>query len=364
MTLQAAFPPNPPPLPPPGSDVVRMMQEFQQAILAREAQQMAIMANKWIEVEKALSTYIDDLILEINRLAEEGKRISRWKILQLDRYNVLKMQIQEQYRWYATEFASDFVTIGQSEIAQMGLNEAAQMIQASYMQDSILAGRWFNRLPVDATQFMVGNTVTGTPIEQLLLARVAYDEELQLRVINTLVESTALGRNPRVTARLIADNLTDGLNKAMQIARTEQLRVYRESTRTQYIESGVVTKYKRISAKDSRVCPACLFADGMIYDVSTEFEEHPQGRCSLIPVLVGIDEPEWQLGKDWFKEQNENVQVQILGRGRYDAWLEGKIGLEDVVTRKHNETYGNMLVPTPLKDLVPAEEKDPLEEKE
>jgi SPP1 gp7 family putative phage head morphogenesis protein len=186
----------------------------------------------------------------------------------------------------------------------------------------------------------------------LLFKRVAFDTEAQMRVIDTLTRSTALGYNPRKTARLIQDDLAMGLNNAMQIARTEQLRVYRETSRMQYEESDVVKGYKRIAALSDRTCPACLMADGTVYRTTTEFWEHVQGRCSLIPIVIGAPDPEWETGMDWFKRQNPDTQQKILGPGRYNAWKDKQFQLEDLITKKRNKTWGNALVPTSLKKLV------------
>ena len=148
--------------------------------------------------------------------------------------------------------------------------------------------------------------------------------------------------------------LAGGLTKAMQIARSEQLRVYRESSRLQYQKSGVVRAYKRLSAKDERVCPACLMADGEVVALEIEFMEHTQGRCTLVPVVIGADDPNWEPGQDWFKRQPADVQQQILGPGRYAAYQDGLFELDDLVTTQSSSIWGDSLVPTPLKDLVDA----------
>jgi hypothetical protein len=38
-----------------------------------------------------------------------------------------------------------------------------------------------------------------------------------------------------------------------------------------------------------------------------------------------------QSGSDWFDNQDESTQRQILGNSKYDAWANGDFTLEDVV---------------------------------
>jgi SPP1 gp7 family putative phage head morphogenesis protein len=203
---------------------------------------------------------------------------------------------------------------------------------------------------------MVGMAGDGQPLGELLKQRMLVDEiGLPLpgvwdRLTTTLVEGTALGWNPVKTARLMRDGLAGGLQKALVIARTEQLRVYRESTRATYDESGIVTGHKRVCAHDMRVCPACLADDGTIYPVDVAIPDHPNGRCTSVPVLRGEEAPTWTAGEDWLKLQNEDTQRSILG-GHYDGWNAGDFRLADTLRRTEHKVWGPGLAVKPLKDL-------------
>lgn len=346
-----------PPIPTPPiadpSTVVAFMRTAKDNLLAAEATQQAQMVRAWLLVEESLEGSISALLNEIKIAAASGDVLSRAKILRLRRYQELVAQIDIQLAKYVDDFAAPLITAGQSEIAGLALSDAAQATQMSFLTSASL-GPTFNRLPVGATEFMVGLAGDGSPLVDLLTRRIVGDPSIIVQITDTLVESTALGVSPNVTARLIKDNLAGGLDKALQIARTEQLRVYRESSRLQYEESGVVTAYKRLSAKDDRVCPACLMADGMILRLEVEFAEHVRGRCTLVPVVIGADVPQWETGREWFEKQPEDVQRKILGPGRFDAWKDGQFELDDLITERKSSVWGASLVPTPLKDLVDA----------
>lgn len=338
-----------PPLPE-TSEVVRVTRINKARLLAREATQSQFMVSEWLKIERSLSGRIVALVDEIAVLSEAGAPITRGKIVQLDRFIDLMQQTRTESARYAG-FTTDLVSTGQLELGQLAIADASQIIEVSFNQAGKI-GPAFNRLNVGAVEAIAGIAGDGQPISKLVNSRVIAGADEATAVINTLIESTALGINPARTATLIKDDLSAGLNKALQIARTEQLRAYRESTRQQYIESGVVKGYMRISARDVRVCPACIMADGNILLLETSFEEHVQGRCTLVPNVIGAPDPTWQTGKQWFMTQPPEVQKQIIGPGRFDAWQGGQFKLDDLITKRTNRTWGNALVPTPLKDLV------------
>lgn len=333
------------------SAVARFLRLRKAALLAREAGQVEEMTRAWLDVERALDELINDLANQINALVQAGTPPTQGQLYRLARYQELLVQAEREIAKYVTGYLSPQLIEWQEEILRMGLRDAIEAIEVSYLSAGIF-GVNFNRLPISAVELMVGLAGDGSPLLELLKERVIAGTEFAIEVMETLIEAVALGYNPRKPARLIKDALTGGLNKALQIARTEQLRVMRAASLMQYRESGVVEKYMRLSAKDNRVCPACLMADGKIYDLDVEFEEHPQGRCVPVPVVIGVPLPTWEFGMDWFKRQSPNIQEAILGKGRYKAWKEGRFKLEDLITRRYNKIWGNSLIPTPLKELV------------
>lgn len=100
-------------------------------------------------------------------------------------------------------------------------------------------------------------------------------------------------------------------------------------------------------------CPACLFADGRIYRLDEGFDEHPQGRCTLIPVLSGVPPAQFENGQQWFRSQPTATQRQMLGKGRFEAWQDGRASLDDLVSRDWNDTWGGALRTTNVRDLNP-----------
>ena len=197
---------------------------------------------------------------------------------------------------------------------------------------------------------MVGLGGNGSPLRDLLVDSYGAAAD---GMLNALVRATATGQNPRVTARsMIRQGLSQSLNRMMVTARTEQMRVFRESSRMAYQASGVVSGYRRLATKDSRTCSACLMLDGELYELTETLREHPQGRCTLLPIVDGFKPVEWEKGQDWFKRQDPETQRSILGKGRYDAWAAGKFDLDQLATVKRDPVWGDSAQPTPLRELV------------
>ena len=336
---------------PPSNDpeVVQVIRKHKAALLLRERAQMRGMAKAWLEIEAALEGHISALTLEIQAMIEAGQSVSQAKILRLQRYRSLLAQTRVEISKYV-EYASDLITSGQAELTQLAIQHAAEAIQVSY-QAAGLVGASFDVLPVSAVEAMVGLAGDGSTLKTYL--KQVYPNAAE-GMTKALIDGIARGKNPRVTAQAMRDGLGLGLNQALNVARTEQLRVYRETSRMQYESSGVVEGYKRISARDERVCAACLMADdGTIYPLTQPFEEHPQGRCTMVPVVSGLEEVTWTSGAEWFESQTPAVQETILGQGHYEAWQEGQFTLTELVTRRYDETWGGSLVVTPLNKLVP-----------
>lgn len=334
----------------PDPAVVIAMREFKRGLLLREAGQMQEMARAWLDVERSLEPQIESLA---QSLAEQ-ETVTEAELYRLNRYKRLLGESQREFRRYA-QYTDGVVTSGQGELAELGLAHSQSAIQLSYWPRVSVR---FDRLPVEALENMVGLAGDGRPVGDLLRERVnpLWSPEKQAsawdRATRSLVNGTAQGWNPRQTARVMRDDLAGGLQKALEIARTEQLRVYREVHRSQYEASGVVRGQKRLTAHDDRVCPACIADEGTVYPLNVILSDHVQGRCTSVPVVEGLPEVTWLSGEDWFRGQDEGVQRSILGNGRYEAWREGQFEFGQLVTHQEDATWGGSIVPTALKELT------------
>jgi len=89
-------------------------------------------------------------------------------------------------------------------------------------------------------------------------------------------------------------------------------------------------------------------AEGEFYELDEVLREHPQGRCTMVPKVMGVSTPKWLQGADWFRSQDADTQRSILGAGRYNAWRDGKFDLDQLVTVKRDSVWGDSVQATPL----------------
>jgi hypothetical protein len=334
------------------------MRDHKAALLAKEHDQMREMASRWLELERSLEDKVSLVARQIADWRAEGKVVDVRRLYDLDRYRALLAQLRREMASYI-DYADGLITTRQAEMIRTGIDHAGESIGAVYSQAGMV-GTYFDRLPVEAVEGMVGLAGNGSPLKLLLTE--AYADAAN-GLTRALIRSTGLGINPRMTAQAtqyLVDpeaakaGLADGLNRLMTIARTEQLRVYRETGRQQMIASRVVRGYRRLAAHQARTCAACLMADGTFYPMDQPFIDHANGRCTAVPVVIGLKEIRWQTGREWFETQGEDVQRKVLGAGRFEAWQAGKFDLPQLVTHTHDDTWGGSIQVTPLKDLVAA----------
>jgi len=334
--------------PKPDPLVIHVMRQFKADLLNDERAQMLEMTNRWLRMERELQGAFSALAMEIAEMQANGEAVSAWKLHQLSRYKALIDQVNTQLAEYG-RYSEHLIAGKQAEYLALAMQHSSESIMATYASFGKVAAA-FDRLPVSAVEFMVGMAGDGSSLAKLLAE--SYPDAVQ-GLTNELLRAIVRGQNPNETARAMAHGFGVGFDRAINIARTEQLRVYRESSRMFYQNSGVSAGYLRVSARDNRVCPACLFADdGTLYPLTTPFEEHPQGRCTAAPQIIGLPVVQWESGATWFVGQPEADQIDILGKSAWEAWKNNAFNLEDMVSRKDNETWGAMLVPTPLKQLL------------
>ena len=300
-------------------------------------------AQRWLGVEQSLRTATEALALQ---MANGEEPVTAEQLMLSRRYRDLRVQINDELHRYA-RWMDGRITDGQRNMATMALEHSATAIQTVAMESQITVP--WNRLPVAATNEMIGIAGNGSPLLDVLNDATAGAGDAWAQ---RLVSGIALGKNPIEVARqAIRAGLGTSFTRMQATSRTEMLRVYRNTSLLSYENSRVVRAYRRLSARDSRVCAACLFADGNEYPIDYGFDSHVNDRCTTIPVLRNVPPIAFQTGREWFAAQPEGTQLAILGRGRYDLWRAGHASLDDMVTRQWDATWGGALVPTLVRNL-------------
>lgn len=326
-------------------DIIQVMRRWKLELQRQEAAQMRAMARRWAQIEQTLDGQISALILDLAERRRLGETITQATVWRLERYQQLLVQIQEELDAYR-DYAVVEVEGGQRAYGQVALEHSTSILRQ-------LAGVEvaFNRLPVEAVELMVGNLEDGSPLRTLLLSASRRADSID-RLSRALINGTAQGINPRKVARQMKDELSRGLDHALTVARSEEMRVYRQMTDNQYRASGIVEGKYRLTARDSRVCMACLARDGEFIPLGQPMDEHPNGRCTTVAAIAGRPKPQWLNARDWFGTLDEETQVQMMGAGRYEAWRRGDFELSELAVTVRGGRFGPNLQTAPLRDLT------------
>lgn len=328
------------------ADAVKQQIGDSEALLFEE------MTQQWLVVERALQSQFAAAAKEVKALVDAGIPVPKHKLFQLERSRAMLAQLMDQMQDLAGSFGA-VIEGRQLEMLELGWNASDELVRLAVLEagdDTLFAG--LAVLPDIPLEKLMGSLMDSEALGGLLLERFGEDADA---VMDAMLEGVAKGLNPNDIARLMAVAMHRGLDQALGIARTETMRAYREAAVEAYRASGgMVVAQRRIAARDSRTCPACLFLDGTVYPLKEAIPEHPMGRCTSIPVFEGEEDATvpWKTGKDWFLEQDPAMQRDILGPGKFQAWQDGKIALDDLGQHTHSDKWGGGIKTASLKDLL------------
>ena len=305
------------------------------------------LVDAYTRIHQRLQDKIDALVLQI---AENPEGMSINSLYRLERFKSLIQQAKAELE--------KFQVIAINEVERIGALGAAQGVkdgQALLKDTARLAGvsGAFNVLPSSA---IIEQLLDFLRPDGPLYARLGQLANATAeRVANTIVEGVGLGYNPRKIAREITNSLGMGLTDAMRNVRTVQLYSYREASRAQYVSnSDVVRGWVWYAEFDDRVCGSCLAMHGTVHSLDENLDDHYNGRCAMLPLLAGQENPvpEGGQGEQWFRNQPEGAQKQILGAGRWQALQDGKYQFSDLPVQRESDVYGHMRSVKTLRELI------------
>lgn len=323
---------------------IDVMEAHRAALLRADDAAMRAMAQRWLQIEQALQAQLDALILEI--LQQGGGPLTMWQLVRLRRYQTLMEQLNIQAAQFV-DYVTQDITTRQRTAGMEAIDQSSLAISAAAADAGIQLQ--FDRLPVSNVERMVGLAGDGSPLRSILQSASTTGADA---LAQQLIQGVALGLNPReIARRAMRQGLATSFTRMVTIARTEVLRVARQTTLENYRHSKAVRAYRRVASKSQRTCIACLALDGEIYPLATPFEEHVNGRCVPVPVLIRGTPLAYENGKEWFARQPEATQRQMMGPGRWDLWQSGDVTWNDLVRIHEDETWGNSPQVTPVREL-------------
>lgn len=325
------------------AEVIAVLRRYRAEMDAREAGMMEQMTQRWLGIEGRLQSDMALLAQRMSELQQAGQTPTIQMVWKMEQYQKLRTQIQnevEKYNRWAVEAISD----EQRAAATLGLNAAQESLSVSL---GPLSQTW-GRLPVSATETMIGFAQDGSPLYRLL--QMSYPDSVD-GLLSSLINGVARGQGVAQTAQEMADGFGMGLQRALLIARTETRRTYTESSINQYQKSGVVASFKRLVKKET-ACMACLALDGQTFRAQGDLNDHPRGKCMVVPCVEGVAPPTWETGAQWFKNLPKEDQIKRMGQQQYDLWKAGDIKFADFARWRPNPTWGTAPRVTTLEELL------------
>lgn len=319
----------------------RTVLEQKAALIEAERSLMAELTQRWLQdVEAKIEPNMQRAIMD---MMSRKRRVTPETIARSRQYKSMMRQAEKAINKYM-KYAEGRIASFQQFYGELGISDSMDVLTQAYSE----YGRIYNGQSItkDFLTNLVGNSSNGSPLANLL----SKDGQLSLESMRQAFEKS--WRDPEAL-RLLQDALGQGFNSTVATSRTELFNIYRQAVLEQYRKSGAVHKYVRVATHDNLVCAGCLMAEGETYDVMADFPAHVNCRCMLVP-LIGMLVPDWPRGADWFSAQDSIYQRDILGKGRYQGWIDGRYSLERLVKLVQDPEYGPAIVTTPLKELMPA----------
>lgn len=356
------------------ADVYRLAREFRSRILAREkaAAREVIRAygEAWRVVQAEADRYIQRLKDEAARLGVDLSEVARlnpsWPF-RAGNLDAFAERIATELRAVAAG-AGGAVRSGQLDAVGMALDHAERLAVAAIppvreAADALRAA--WTRPNLAAFNNLIGWLADGTPLRAVL---ERYGEGAGLAAREELLRGFILGEGPRaVGARL--RRVTGGtLASALRVSRTEIIRAYRAAHAQSYQDNGrIVEGWVWHAALDGRSCIGCISRHGTRHPVEEVLQDHPNGRCAMVPAtrpwrdlavdlgvpdLARLPEPVPQIapGAEWLAAQGEDVQRAVLGPRL--ALHRAGVPLEDMVAVRRHPVWGQAIGPRPVRELV------------
>lgn len=324
------------------ASVKSAVEEFKANVLAREEKEMTRLAQHWGQISRNMEQELGQLSKRIADLRAEGKEVTQQMLRRQGEYRSMLQSAAARHAEFS-QYAATLIASEQRNNMEQGMEDAVTVLTDAGIDIG------FRVVDVAAVEEMVGLLGDGSPVRDVLTRRFPGNWEVAEQ---QLLQGVAKGWNPRKIAKMMAGTLGGALSDAMRIARTEQLRAYREASRSTYKESGVVRQYKRMAAQDTNTCIACLALDGTVYSVEEPLEDHPNGRCAMVPMIMNRPEPEWRSGEDWFEGLDEGDQRKILGPGKFEAFKDAKFDFKQLAKVVDSPVWGKTVQVRSLAELL------------
>jgi len=319
------------------SSIITIARDFRAEVLRGDRDMLRQLSSAYSLIAKRLEREFRELQRDIAQAQRDGKTVNQDWLRRSLRYHQLIQQVKTEVNGYSSG-VSRFIEAKQSQAIDLGQDHAAELIQRA-------AEISFAKLPTEAIQELVGVLQDGSPLSRTL-QKLGPEAARQMR--EALITGLASGHSADKIAREARSGIDVPRWKALQIARTETMRAYRQATLRTYAENGdVLDGWVWTSTLSTRTCAACWALHGSFFPLSKQFfPAHVSCRCTSIPSVRGV-KTNMQSGSVAFAELPPLDQQTILGPSRYEMYVSGT-PLDDFVILTKDKDWGGAYQVRPL----------------
>jgi len=333
------------------SEVDRIHHEFLRKLADQEKSALSDMRQAYLELAKNWLEKLDANWKRIEEKRAAGETVPVSWLYTDQRIRKMLAEVETQVQNWADGVAAQADELQQSGV-EVGLDESSAILSA--------VGATFIRLPKEALADMRGFLQEGSPLAQLLST---FGADAKREWERALITGLAQGMNPRDVARMVTKASAVPLARAERIARTEMLRSYREAHHRNYqANDDVVEGWTWQSALNTRTCASCIAMHGSFHKLSERLNDHPNGRCTPIPITktfnelgvndLGDTRPTIRDGADWLAAQSPDIQDSVLGKEAGGLFRAGKVALHEFVQVSENKKWGSMRSVKPFAQVM------------
>jgi SPP1 gp7 family putative phage head morphogenesis protein len=336
------------------ADVYQLSQAFRAALLARDTQAAARLIAAYELGASRLEANLRQLLASVEAARARGETITDGWLYRQARFRELIQQAQQEMLRLA-DFSDGLITDQQRAEIERGLRDSATLMETAAGEIGINPS--FAQAPKAAVENLVGALGDGSPLRGVL-GRYGIDGAAVIE--RELIAGLVAGEPIAKVARRMRSAVGGNLDKALQIARNETLRAYRESSRQNYLANAeYISGYIWVATKQVKTCAACLALDGQFFPLDKPMPAHVACRCSSYAALKGEAPRQRETAGQWFMKQPDSVKEQVLPKNAVAALNAGEVSLTDFVGRTDSEKWGSSYHQLSLKRALAGEGKFP-----
>lgn len=314
-------------------NIFDVIHQYREGIERSEVGMLRDLARLWVPSYRYLKQQVKDLMTVIQAQRDRGEPVWIGYLHSMERYQSMMEQARRTIDAY-NRAALGRISGEEADAVEIGSETARKLVNIAAANDPL----WI-RVNKREGRILSGMLSEMSPL-RALLDKSWPETSRKLDEVLTVGLTTGQGSN--WIAQRMMEAVTIPEKRALLIARTEVNRTYREANLETMRESRAVIGYRRMCYPPT-ACFACLEMDGEFYEKGESFSDHPNGKCSAVPVTKHFDpinDPNWERGQQWFERQSEETQRKIMGPGRFDLWKKEGVNPRDMVYIKENPLWG------------------------